>query len=361
MKELEHFGRMGDSSHAAKQLHSDEEDEEEEEEKHHERRSTGDIGVDQQIPTKPEDDHRMSLRGEDAGHEEKLNYKHKSMDESVSHSAGGAEETDVRSLRRKSSSQDNAQIGEQDFRQEQKRSSPSDVERRSSAASLKPSQRLPSAAGIVVDTGEQDLDRRKSSAEISAIVAASSAGRRRSSNDVASLPDGRTSRRSVVEEASPQVTTVIHEERISPTVERSEERDVVHEAEQKEIGVEAEDLGTVLRCLNLNPTQSQIKDLRRQFNGDSKKITWSKFYPNVISIIEEGNCKPASEDELISAFSYLDVEKKGYLTFDQLKHFLLNMGEPLNDEEFEQMLHTLTIGSDPECFNYIEYAKRLAC
>ena len=56
--------------------------------------------------------------------------------------------------------------------------------------------------------------------------------------------------------------------------------------------------------------------------------------------------KISKNDEIRSTFSFLDLDKNGYIGSGELRHVLINMGELITDEEVDTMISMLDLNGD---------------
>ena len=59
------------------------------------------------------------------------------------------------------------------------------------------------------------------------------------------------------------------------------------------------------------------------------------------------------EEELRKAFKVLDYENKGYITSQDLKHFMTKVGDKLSEKEINEMIQE----ADPQKTGKIQYEK----
>ncbi|XP_062509973.1 dynein regulatory complex protein 8-like [Corticium candelabrum] len=59
----------------------------------------------------------------------------------------------------------------------------------------------------------------------------------------------------------------------------------------------------------------------------------------MVRVLTEKRYQPASEKQLLNAFTVLDTEQKGYLTRDEITQYMTDEGEPFTKDEIEEMLH----------------------
>jgi calmodulin len=51
------------------------------------------------------------------------------------------------------------------------------------------------------------------------------------------------------------------------------------------------------------------------------------------------------KDDLMEAFYHFDQDQDGYLTIDELRHILTNLGNPMNQNDIEDFLREANDGS----------------
>ncbi|CAF3888522.1 unnamed protein product [Adineta steineri] len=64
------------------------------------------------------------------------------------------------------------------------------------------------------------------------------------------------------------------------------------------------------------------------------------------------------EAELRDAFRLFDRDNSGYITINELKQVMLNMGEKLNQEELEDMMREADVNRDGK-LDYQEFVQKL--
>ena len=107
----------------------------------------------------------------------------------------------------------------------------------------------------------------------------------------------------------------------------------------------AADLGTFLRSLGRNPTESQIKSL----TASSPTLT----LPECLSILSEIPAVDVAqlEAELKIAFKTFDKEGQGRIPTAELRRVVTSLGERLTEEEADQMVKQ----ADPESSGFVDY------
>jgi calmodulin len=92
----------------------------------------------------------------------------------------------------------------------------------------------------------------------------------------------------------------------------------------------------MLRIMRQVPTDDEVFQLIDEVNPD-KKLNMD-FY-QFIKIVAANMRDPDDiAEEIKKAFKAIDRQKKGYLLIAELRDFLTNIGDYLNDEEVDEMI-----------------------
>jgi calmodulin len=117
--------------------------------------------------------------------------------------------------------------------------------------------------------------------------------------------------------------------------------------------VPTKELGTIMRSLGSNPTQSELLDLIHELDPHGEgKIDFGQF----LTAMGKGYRQPDTEDQIREAFKIFDKENSGFVSAEELKHVMLNLGEKLTQEEVDEMLRQANVKNDGR-INYAEFAK----
>ena len=65
-----------------------------------------------------------------------------------------------------------------------------------------------------------------------------------------------------------------------------------------------------------------------------------------------------TEDELKEAFRVFDKDSNGYISAEELRHVMTNLGEKLTEDEVDEMIREADIDGDGQV-NYEEFAKMM--
>ncbi|GMH28495.1 hypothetical protein Nepgr_030338 [Nepenthes gracilis] len=99
-----------------------------------------------------------------------------------------------------------------------------------------------------------------------------------------------------------------------------------------------EDLGKLIRSLSPN-----IEDIFAEADADGNgAVFFSEFLTAMARKVKEAD----AEEQLEEAFKVFDKDQNGYISPNELRHVMINMGERLTDEEVEQMIKEADLDGD---------------
>ncbi|OVA09882.1 EF-hand domain [Macleaya cordata] len=116
-----------------------------------------------------------------------------------------------------------------------------------------------------------------------------------------------------------------------------------------------EELATVIRSLDQNPTEEELQEMISEVdvNGNGT-IEFVEFLNLMARKMKEAD----AEDELKEAFKVFDKDQNGYISANELRHVMINLGEKLTDEEVEQMIKEADLDGDGQV-NYDEFVRMM--
>lgn len=103
--------------------------------------------------------------------------------------------------------------------------------------------------------------------------------------------------------------------------------------------ISSEEFGSVMQALGLSPTKEELEILLDSVDTDRNGvIDFAEFVDVMRGHLWQADGAPSAEDELKEAFAVFDKDGNGFISKEELKAALLNLGERLDDDELEAMI-----------------------
>lgn len=119
--------------------------------------------------------------------------------------------------------------------------------------------------------------------------------------------------------------------------------------------ITTKELGTVLRSLGQNPTESELRDMINEVDADGNgTIDFAEFLALMAKKMKDSD----AEEELIEAFKVFDRDGNGLISAAELRYVMINLGEKLTDDEVYEMIHEADIDGDG-FINYDEFVRMM--
>ncbi|CAH8320311.1 unnamed protein product [Eruca vesicaria subsp. sativa] len=119
--------------------------------------------------------------------------------------------------------------------------------------------------------------------------------------------------------------------------------------------ITVEELLTVIRSLDQNPTEQELQDIITEIDADGNAtIEFAEFLNLMTNKLQEND----AEEELKEVFKVFDKDQNGYISASELSHVMINLGEKLTDEEIEQMIKEADLDGDGQV-NYDDFVKMM--
>lgn len=111
------------------------------------------------------------------------------------------------------------------------------------------------------------------------------------------------------------------------------------------------ELGRVMRNHGLNPTDEELEDMIRNVDKNSNgAIDFNEF----IEMMLRRDAKV--EEDVMHAFRVFDRDGDGYISVEELRLTMNNLGEPLTDHEVRSMIEEADLDGDGR-INFQEFAR----
>ena len=123
--------------------------------------------------------------------------------------------------------------------------------------------------------------------------------------------------------------------------------------------IDSDELSSVLQVLGMNPTKEELEILLDSVDTDRNGvIDLDEFVDVMREHLHHGpqDGAPTSDDELREAFAVFDKDGNGFISPEELKSALLNLGEKMEDHEIGAMI----AAADKDGNGQIDYEEFIA-
>ncbi|KAD5960383.1 hypothetical protein E3N88_11855 [Mikania micrantha] len=117
--------------------------------------------------------------------------------------------------------------------------------------------------------------------------------------------------------------------------------------------ITTKELGIVMRSLGKNPTEAELQDMIKEVDADGNGTI---DFPEFLNLMAKKMKDPDSEEKLKEAFRVFDNDQSGFISAEELRHVMMNLGEKLTDEEVDEMIREADVDGDGQ-INYEEFVK----
>ncbi|CAJ0640623.1 8011_t:CDS:2, partial [Entrophospora sp. SA101] len=95
-----------------------------------------------------------------------------------------------------------------------------------------------------------------------------------------------------------------------------------------------DELGTVMRSLGQNPTESELQDMVSEIDADGNGTI---DFPEFLTMMARKMKDSDSEQEIKEAFKVFDKDGNGFISAAELRHVMTNLGEKLTEQKVDEM------------------------
>ena len=109
------------------------------------------------------------------------------------------------------------------------------------------------------------------------------------------------------------------------------------------------DLTSLLRWLNYNPTEREMKKYIDKYDPSKSNLIGKKV---VYEIVNKKVLEPDTIEELIEALRILDHNKDGTIDVNELRWAMTRLGDSMEETAVDEMIQLITEGTDKK--EYVE-------
>ncbi|XP_056168080.1 calmodulin-2/4-like [Syzygium oleosum] len=115
------------------------------------------------------------------------------------------------------------------------------------------------------------------------------------------------------------------------------------------------ELATAIKSLDQNPTEEELQSMINEVDIDGNgTIEFGEFLNLMARKIKETEI----EEELKEAFKVIDKDQDGYISPNELRRVMINLGEKLTEEELEEMMREADLDGDGR-LDYEEFIRTM--
>jgi len=119
--------------------------------------------------------------------------------------------------------------------------------------------------------------------------------------------------------------------------------------------ITTKELGTVMRSLGQNPTESELQDMINEVDADGNgTVNFTEF----ITMMARQMSQVENEEDIKRAFKFFDQDGNGFINAIELENVMKGMGDKLESWEIRDMIHEADIDGDG-LVNYDEFVKMM--
>ena len=113
------------------------------------------------------------------------------------------------------------------------------------------------------------------------------------------------------------------------------------------------ELGTVMKSLGTNPTDSELQDMINEVDADGNgTLEFDEFCQLMARQMQDTN----QDEELKERFKLFDKDGNGMISRDELREVMQQLGEKLSEEDIEEMITDADTNNDGQ-IDYAEFVK----
>ncbi|KAG2199127.1 hypothetical protein INT46_000872 [Mucor plumbeus] len=117
--------------------------------------------------------------------------------------------------------------------------------------------------------------------------------------------------------------------------------------------IDTSELDAVMRSLNMSPTDTELKDMVNEVDGNGNG---SIEYEEFVAMLSRKHRGSETQEESKETFRVFDRDGNGYISESELRHIMASVGEKLTENELSVMLREADVDGDGQ-INCKEFVK----
>ena len=119
--------------------------------------------------------------------------------------------------------------------------------------------------------------------------------------------------------------------------------------------ISTKELGKVMNSLGQHPNEAELRELIQEYDNDGNGTL---DFPEFLELMAKKLKQIDTEEELVEAFKIFDRDQDGLLTKSDLKNIFKILGEQVDEEYIEKLIHLADQDGD-ESINFVEFCKMM--
>ncbi|KAH7963313.1 hypothetical protein HPB52_020536 [Rhipicephalus sanguineus] len=116
--------------------------------------------------------------------------------------------------------------------------------------------------------------------------------------------------------------------------------------------ISTEDLAIMTRAFGQNATEVELKNMIAHVDTDGSGTV---DFPEFVAKVRADTLTTLTEEETRKLFKLFDRDRNGFITADELRHFMAALGEQLTDEQVDEMIREADMDGDVQ-ISYDEFS-----
>ena len=115
-----------------------------------------------------------------------------------------------------------------------------------------------------------------------------------------------------------------------------------------------QDLGNLLRWLNFNPTEREMKKYTEEYDKNGVNMI---NYKTVLEIVNQKVLEPDTIEELVEAMKVFDYSGDGTIQLQELRWAMTKLGDGLEETAVDDMIKEIDVEGKGQQVKIIDFAK----